>query len=606
MYADRKPFAALYFGTKPEADAESKAAWITNPAPASTETWSPASDEKPDFLTILNSAKGLMNEGSYEESLQRYLWYFDHSRNDAGQRGVRLSFALSDWIELGRRYPKAKQALIEIRDADMQRFAAGDGYSDLFQEIAGINQYLNADDATLALFKSVEQSDTKLAQQCYVFAKDLLAQHGDYATCRKYLGDPQKAFGGISNGWRQMKQFEQRNAERSEEQRKRFEEMAKTNAAFTHLPVFPSPPPFADNNFIAQTRQLIEILVGTGGKADAEKIQAEALTVLDDSKLKSAVGDAEEKINHHNGIMGTVTNSASGMIQIFPKRTTNAPALDPNTGLPATSGGSTTVNPLTGLPVSPGETGAIDPNTGLPVTPPVMRNSTNAVLPAVQAWLALMDAGAFPQSWETASDGFQKAVTESDWVKLSEQVRQPLGPLISRREISAQSSLVVPGLPRGFYFIAQFETSFAGLTNAVETVVFIQESDARFRAVSYLIRPRMAEESTAVKAAQIWLAGIDAGNYAESWTDAADYFRGAIAQDKWVAALESVRAPLGKMEIRTVDSAATQTQLPGAPDGKYVVMQFNTAFANKNSATETVTFSLEKDGQWRASGYYIK
>jgi hypothetical protein len=233
-------------------------------------------------------------------------------------------------------------------------------------------------------------------------------------------------------------------------------------------------------------------------------------------------------------------------------------------------------------------------------------SSKDAALPAVQAWLALMDAGAFPQSWEAASDSFQKAVTKNDWVKLSGQVRQPLGPLNSRKEISAQSSLVAPGLPRGFYFIAQFETSFAGLTDAVETVVFVQESDARFRAVSYLIRPRTTEESAAVKAAQIWLAGIDAGNYAESWTDAADYFRGAITQDKWVSALESVRAPLGKMEIRTVDSAVTQTQLPGAPDGKYVVMQFNTAFANKNSATETVTFSLENDGQWRASGYYIK
>ena len=225
---------------------------------------------------------------------------------------------------------------------------------------------------------------------------------------------------------------------------------------------------------------------------------------------------------------------------------------------------------------------------------------------AMRDWLALMDTGAYPQSWKTASDSFQKAVTQNDWVKLSEQTRQPLGRLLSRQEISEKSSLVVPGLPRGFYFIAQFETGFAELTNAVETVVFIQERDAKFRAVSYLIRPRTAEQTAAVAAAQTWLARIDAGNYAESWTDAADYFRGAITQDKWVSALESVRAPLGKMEIRTVDSAVTETQLPGAPDGRYVVMQFNTALANKNSAVETVTFSLEKNGQWKADGYYIK
>jgi hypothetical protein len=159
-------------------------------------------------------------------------------------------------------------------------------------------------------------------------------------------------------------------------------------------------------------------------------------------------------------------------------------------------------------------------------------------------------------------------------------------------------------MPAGAYFVAQFETSFATLTNAVETVEFMQEKDGQWRAIYYLIRPRTAEQTAAVTAAQKWLAGIDAGNYAASWHAASDYFQGAITQDKWIAALASVRQPLGKLEIRTVDSAVTQ--LSGAPDGKCVIMQFDAAFANMNRATETVTFSQEKDGQWRAIGYYIK
>jgi len=161
-------------------------------------------------------------------------------------------------------------------------------------------------------------------------------------------------------------------------------------------------------------------------------------------------------------------------------------------------------------------------------------------------------------------------------------------------------------MPDGSYFIAQFETSFAALTNAVETVEFSLEKDGQWRAISYLIRPRNAEQTAAVTAAQKWLAEIDDGNYAASWTDASDYFQGAISQDKWVAALESVRKPLGELKIRTVDSAVTETQLPGAPGGKYVVMQFETAFSKMKTATETVTFSLEADGTWKACGYYIK
>ena len=236
----------------------------------------------------------------------------------------------------------------------------------------------------------------------------------------------------------------------------------------------------------------------------------------------------------------------------------------------------------------------------------VLDGGQKAVMAAVQNWLTLMDTGAFPQSWETAAESFHEAMTKDAWVKLSEQVRQPLGQLFSRKEISTQSSAIVPGMPDGSYFIAQFETSFAALTNAVETVEFMQEKDGQWKAISYLIRPRTAEQTAAVTAAQQWLAGIDAGDYAQSWTDAAEYFQGAITQDNWISAMKSVRAPLGKMEIRTVDSAVTETQMPGAPDGKYVVMQFETAFAKKNPATETVTFVLEKDGQWKADGYYIK
>jgi len=48
------------------------------------------------------------------------------------------------------------------------------------------------------------------------------------------------------------------------------------------------------------------------------------------------------------------------------------------------------------------------------------------------------------------------------------------------------------------------------------------------------------------------------------------------------------------------------TSMPGAPDGEYVVIQFESSFANKESAVETVTPMKGEDGVWRVSGYYIK
>ncbi len=271
----------------------------TNAPPASAETWSPtlAPGEKPDLQKILDAAKSLMTEGSYEEALQRYLWYFNHSRNDAGQKGVRISFALSDWIELGRRYPKARQALVEIRDGDAREFSDGKGYADLFQEIAGINQYLNDDEATLALFKTIQQADKPLAGQCFGQVEGLLVQKGEYNLCLSYLGDFQANFENLRRSWEHMKQWEDHTSEMRQQQAQRLQALARTNSAFAAVPFLPpEPPKFADGNFVGQVRQLIEILVATGNQADAEKIRDQAVVVLDDARLKSAVSDAEEKI----------------------------------------------------------------------------------------------------------------------------------------------------------------------------------------------------------------------------------------------------------------------------------------------------------------------
>ena len=114
------------------------------------------------------------------------------------------------------------------------------------------------------------------------------------------------------------------------------------------------------------------------------------------------------------------------------------------------------------------------------------------------------------------------------------------------------------------------------------------------------------KEKAAVAVAEKWLALIDEGKYAESWKEAAEYFKAAVKQEQWEQSLQVVRKPLGKLVSRKVKSASYKTSLPGAPDGEYVVIQFETSFENKKSSIETVTPMMDKDGKWRVSGYYIK
>ena len=110
----------------------------------------------------------------------------------------------------------------------------------------------------------------------------------------------------------------------------------------------------------------------------------------------------------------------------------------------------------------------------------------------------------------------------------------------------------------------------------------------------------------AVSSAETWLSLVDGGKYTDSWNEAAGYFKGAVKQEQWQETLKAVRTPLGKVISREVKSKSYHTSLPGAPDGEYVVIQFETSFENKKSAIETVTPMKDKDGKWRVSGYFIK
>jgi hypothetical protein len=115
-----------------------------------------------------------------------------------------------------------------------------------------------------------------------------------------------------------------------------------------------------------------------------------------------------------------------------------------------------------------------------------------------------------------------------------------------------------------------------------------------------------AAEKAAEDSAHKWLALVDAGDYGTSWEEAAQLFKNAVSKEQWIEKTKAVREPLGKMISRNLKSATYKTSLPGAPDGEYVVIQYESSFEHKKSAVETVTAMIEKDGHWRVAGYFIR
>ena len=113
-------------------------------------------------------------------------------------------------------------------------------------------------------------------------------------------------------------------------------------------------------------------------------------------------------------------------------------------------------------------------------------------------------------------------------------------------------------------------------------------------------------EDRAQAAAESWLKLVDEGNYSASWDQAAKVFKGAVQQADWGKMAGGVRTPLGKLTSRKLKSREYTEKMPGAPDGKYVVIQYDTVFEHKASAVETVIPMLDPDGAWRVSGYFIR
>ena len=124
------------------------------------------------------------------------------------------------------------------------------------------------------------------------------------------------------------------------------------------------------------------------------------------------------------------------------------------------------------------------------------------------------------------------------------------------------------------------------------------------------VQPAIAQDSAtstqaAAAAAEAWLPLVDGADYAASWSRTAASFRSLVTQQQWNDAMRKTRAPYGAVRSRSFLRAHHTTSLPNAPAGEYVVIQYQTEFANK-AGVETVVPMREPDGSWKVSGYYIK
>lgn len=152
--------------------------------------WQPPQNPNPG--EILKEAKADTAAQHYPVALSKYVWYFENAlKYDSAQTGVRLSFALNDWMDLAAHYPPALDALKLLRDEAEQRFDDGSKTAHTVMEIAALNRVLNDDERTRAMFETLAENDPTTAKLVFAIVRPSLVKVKAYTLCGKFL-DPQQ------------------------------------------------------------------------------------------------------------------------------------------------------------------------------------------------------------------------------------------------------------------------------------------------------------------------------------------------------------------------------------------------------------------------------
>lgn len=139
----------------------------------------------------LEEAARAAREGRYADALAAHVWFHEHAlEHQSSLAGVRLSFALGDWVELGRAYPEALRRLEAIRDANAAALLAGPRRRRQFHDVRSIDRALGATGRTYTLFCQLVELDPDFARACVDLAIDALVEAGDFALAARLLDDP--------------------------------------------------------------------------------------------------------------------------------------------------------------------------------------------------------------------------------------------------------------------------------------------------------------------------------------------------------------------------------------------------------------------------------
>ncbi len=221
--------------------------------------WTPG--ESPNPQTILQEAQSDTSAGRYADALAKFVWFHEHALEvQPAMTGVRLSFALLYWKELGALYPPAFDKLRSERDRAGEEARDAANPRKPFDDFAAINQTLEEDAKTAGLFAVFDRDSPEKARAVYLAAEPALIRTKRYGLCGKYI-DADRAFD-------------------------RYVRLRDALAGMTMTPGF------KEKSFSTNMATLVGLLAVNGRKEDAARIAEKARALSDDAEYRKAIDAA--------------------------------------------------------------------------------------------------------------------------------------------------------------------------------------------------------------------------------------------------------------------------------------------------------------------------
>ncbi|WP_269531957.1 hypothetical protein [Chitinimonas sp. BJYL2] len=142
--------------------------------------WVPSAGVEPQ--RVFEEARTDRLAGRYEDALVKHQWFFAHAhRLQPALGGVRVSFAMQDWVALSKVYPPASAALDAAAAEAAERARAGKDLPQSFHDAVALFEARKLHQQTRDLYVALYASHRDMALRAAAKVRHALVQSGDDA-----------------------------------------------------------------------------------------------------------------------------------------------------------------------------------------------------------------------------------------------------------------------------------------------------------------------------------------------------------------------------------------------------------------------------------------